>query len=78
MVLAEWLDSTDEQRRFAAFALAQHFQIKSMIPALQDFIQTHSKPKDAPERGELEMAKRVLERCMTPDSADLKQERAGD
>ena len=77
-VLSEWLSSPDVSRRFTAFSLIRKFRIKSAVPALQEFIRTHSSPKDAPERLGLEKAKRVLEHCMT-ESADLmKEEQAGD
>ncbi len=78
-VLAEWLESSDQQLRFTAFALIRRFQVVSAAPALQKFIATHSNPESAPERSELEKAKHVLGLCTANDLADLeRQEHSGD
>lgn len=56
-VIAEWLHSPDEAKRFDAVALVREFEISSAIPALRDLssgLQTSSDPGAPFEREKVE------------------------
>lgn len=59
-VLAEWVLSADEGKRFDALALIDEFNVKQTIPALNELVQRLGKSKTPGAPYELEKVKRIV------------------